>query len=702
MTRTPRIKQKRRKEQDYLAASDNSENQIDLLSSLSDELWYKILGYCSIEDIQQLAKTNTQFRDFIAKDKTFWQQKLNTFFPPLSSPIGEYSPHAAFWRTYYLDRSQLTKRYLELFSLAKEGKEDLLEQLDHTALCKVDHYGLTILDWLRKNKHQSILDQLFKQTSFGTALKWNPLCWSIICNQEKQIIRELLEKALKQASSQTSIFAQALRAAATTGQMDLLMKTISAAENLIQINANVLDCALSGSAAHGHINLVDYCFSLEIKPTIDGRNKALIRAAENGHLAIIEQLCNIEDFPRPSARELAKPFKAAIRLGYFNIIKYLTENNQFERRKIIEGLKIAIGKKRTAIAKYLIDLQNLPLLNESQMTDLTLSLWCTAREGQREIFAYLCGSITHPDNQKQLIKNLKPAFNYAVSYDKCLIIDYIGRSPASPLKLNTKLLSDYLLVANKQKNWPSFVHLYHLAKKYNPKITNDILGSKNHLPNEIPGHILPDLYDAYYDELIASIEQLNDPLINKAKLILNQQLQVYKEKSLFNHSKRNKHLHATLLKVICDIDNYKLTTAEELAHCFECMKDTKELSDSLEQINEIKDKILADIKEQSPVIKKAKILLSFHLKNTPKDTSFFSRKQKHSRLNAAIATIIDDINTYTLTTKEELAQRFNEMQNQKEFSDSLEEIAYIMNKIFGHGYADTNEHGIRINGSKRG
>ncbi len=124
------------------------------------------------------------------------------------------------------------------------------------------------------------------------------------------------------------------------------------------------------------------------------------------------------------------------------------------------------------------------------------------------------------------------------------------------------------------------------------------------------------------------------------------------------------------------IDNYKLTTEEDLAHCFEHMKNTKELSDSLEQIN-------------------------VHLKNAPKDTSFFSGKQKHSRLNKAIVTIIDDINTYTLTTKEELVQRFNEMQNQKKFNASLEEITYIMNKIFGHGYADTNEHGIRINGGKR-
>lgn len=71
---------------------------------------------------------------------------------------------------------------------------------------------------------------------------------------------------------------------------------------------------------------------------------------------------------------------------------------------------------------------------------------------------------------------------------------------------------------------------------------------------------------------------------------------------------------------------------------------------------------------------------------------FFSRK--HKRLNAAIAAIITDINNYKLTTAEELAQRFDEMQNKKEFKDYLTEIADIMHKIFG--YAKVEEESMQI------
>lgn len=705
MRRTPLVKQERREEKDYLAASDDGENQIDLLSSLPEELWYLILDYCSVEDLQQLAQTNKKFQAFITLDPEFWQYKLNTFSPPSSPPIAAPSPHAAFWRTYYLDRNTLTKRCLKLFSLAKAGKEELLEQLAHANdLCKVDHYGLTILDWLRINKHQSILDRLFKQASLGAELMWSSLCWSIICNQDEELIRVQLETSLVHASPRVDIAAQALKTAATTRQIELLIKTISAVRSLTQLSASALDGALNTSAARAEINLVNYCFSLDIQPTTFGRNSALIIAAEHGHLEVIKQLCQINDFPRPSIRELTQPLTAALTRGYISIVKYLTENNRFDRSTIIAGIKNAIATNRTEIAKYLIGLQNLPHLNKLQMNDIVLSLLSTAQRGQREVFASLCTSITHPDNRKQLINTLKLALSHAVEFNQCSIIDYICRSPASPLKLNEKLFHHNLSAALAQKKWSSFVLLYHLAKNYNPKITKDLLAPDNHLPNEIPGHVFTNLTcNAYSAELFTSVEQLANPLLGKTKLILNKQLQAYKEKLFIHRSKNDKRLQAALLQLICDIDNYQLTTVDEVTQCLVRMKNTKELSDSLTLIDELMDKIAAQTKAPVLIINRAKFLLNYYLKNAPqeKESSFFSRK--HKRLNAAIAAIITDINNYKLTTAEELAQRFDEMQNKKEFKDYLTEIADIMHKIFGYTKAEeetckSNSRDLRLIG----
>ena len=255
-----------------------------------------------------------------------------------------------------------------------------------------------------------------------------------------------------------------------------------------------------------------------------------------------------------------------------------------------------------------------------------------------------------------------------------------------------------------QKKWSSFVLLYHLAKNYNPKITKDLLAPDNHLPNEIPGHVFTNLTcNAYSAELFTSVEQLANPLLGKTKLILNKQLQAYKEKLFIHRSKNDKRLQAALLQLICDIDNYQLTTVDEVTQCLVRMKNTKELSDSLTLIDELMDKIAAQTKAPVLIINRAKFLLNYYLKNAPqeKESSFFSRK--HKRLNAAIAAIITDINNYKLTTAEELAQRFDEMQNKKEFKDYLTEIADIMHKIFGYTKAEeetckSNSRDLRLIG----
>ena len=285
------------------------------LDLLPDEILLKILCHMLPEDIFSMLVTSKKYHDLL-KDPVLWGTKFKRHFPYAYADAK--LNHSDTWYQQFIDEynsdyKNLSQEIKLLFSIVKEGKierlkeyitvkkeEDEIKGLNH--LAHVDANDISILEWIRINKNQPLLDYIYHRislTDYDFSIKINEtvqlpsksIIWPILC---RQATSEIISSIQSNQAAFNAVWLngyQGIHFAAEDNRSDVI-KELKASDVLIDAKSNenktALHCAAEAGALEACETLLELGADINAK-TSDGMT-ALHYTAAKGYDGIIEIL----------------------------------------------------------------------------------------------------------------------------------------------------------------------------------------------------------------------------------------------------------------------------------------------------------------------------------------------------------------------------------------------------------------------------
>lgn len=190
------------------------EKQDISFEELSTKILSDILFYTLPEDTPSIRLTSKKFKAAITNN-FFWENKFKLHFPHYyqqSKQKDNPQWYNEFFSEYIVQYQGLSANIQRLFSIAKEGSVKLLEDyiaqnssenewVQHIAM--VDITGISVLEWIRINHHQPLLDCIYeniikinadKLLTINEEIKLSPqsTLWFVLCRQPEDKLNALV------------------------------------------------------------------------------------------------------------------------------------------------------------------------------------------------------------------------------------------------------------------------------------------------------------------------------------------------------------------------------------------------------------------------------------------------------------------------------------------------------------------------------
>ncbi|EFA79881.1 hypothetical protein PPL_06701 [Heterostelium album PN500] len=238
----------------------------------------------------------------------------------------------------------------------------------------IKRYAEIDLKWIAENGYFHLIRDKYKKHGYDW-LRTN--CTMIAASNCKPIVKGLgqidsnLVKVIYSLCRELfNLSCHVIDAASEIGNIELLQYFHGETRGRGGV-VSYTDTAVHLAAMNGHLDALNFLYQYGYKYNSDNRHTISDGAASRGHLQVVKK----EGYT-------VKAIDAAATNGHFNVVKHLGRINR--KKFTIVGLNGALENRHTAIFKYLVELNNIPMSHHIRQFTKT-----AAQTGQLDILKYL-------------------------------------------------------------------------------------------------------------------------------------------------------------------------------------------------------------------------------------------------------------------------------------------------------------------------
>lgn len=179
------------------------------LKNLPRDVWTQLIGdFLGLPEHRILSRISRSFGG-LTRDNSIWKKRFERHFPERYAQLEKKQDvnwYAEFIAATAADYQGLPKPVRQLFYIAKEGNTQYLLIQDLVFFEQLlDYYDVnkvSAVEWLLRNKHQPMLDTIFKRVFpqpqsitkkyFKDQQGWDRAHWAVICNQPEHVLSKEL------------------------------------------------------------------------------------------------------------------------------------------------------------------------------------------------------------------------------------------------------------------------------------------------------------------------------------------------------------------------------------------------------------------------------------------------------------------------------------------------------------------------------